>query len=67
MDWDDAEEIAEKLSETHPEISDPYSIRFTDLLQWVVGLEGFEGDKNPKTSMEGKLENIAKVWAEYLQ
>lgn len=67
MDWEDSEEIAEQLSEQHPEIADPYSIRFTDLFRWVVELRGFEGDKNPATSMEGKLENIVKAWAEYLQ
>jgi FeS assembly protein IscX len=66
MDWDDAEEIAEQLSLQHPEIKDPYSIRFVDLLQWVVTLEGFEGDKNPKTSMEGKLENIVTAWSNSL-
>lgn len=67
MDWDDAEEIAEQLSIQHPEINDPYSVRFTDLMRWVTGLEEFQGDKAPKVSMEGKLENIAKAWAEYTQ
>ncbi len=67
MDWEDSEEIAERLSERHPEVTDPYSVRFTELFQWVVNLEGFEGEKNPKTSMEGKLENIVKAWAEYTE
>lgn len=67
MDWDDIEEIAEQLSMVHPEIKDPFTIRFTDLLQWVVNLDGFEGDKNPKISMEGRLESIIKAWADYIQ
>ena len=67
MDWEDAEEIAEQLTQKYPEVRDPYSIRFTDLFQWVVNLDGFEGDKNPKSSKEGSLENIVKAWAEYLQ
>jgi FeS assembly protein IscX len=67
MDWDDAEEIAERLSIEHPEVRDPYSLRFTELIKWVANVEGFDGEKEPKTSMEGKLENIVKTWAEYLQ
>ncbi|MFI5173936.1 MAG: Fe-S cluster assembly protein IscX [Terriglobia bacterium] len=66
MDWDDTEEIAEQLSSKHPEIKDPFTIRFVELLQWVVNLEGFEGEKNPKTSMEGKLENIVQAWSDYI-
>lgn len=64
MDWDDIEEIAEQLSLKYPEIKDPFTIRFVELLQWVVNLEGFEGEKNPKTSMEGKLENIVQAWSD---
>lgn len=66
MDWDDFEEIAEQLSMQHPEVKDPYSVRFTELMKWIVGLDGFEGDKNPVTSMEGKMENIVQAWAEYI-
>lgn len=67
MDWDDVEDVAEGLSLKHPEIKDPFSVRFTDLMKWIVTLEGFEGDKNPQTSMEGRMENIVKAWAEYIQ
>ncbi|MBZ5551946.1 MAG: Fe-S cluster assembly protein IscX [Acidobacteriia bacterium] len=66
MEWDDVEEIAEQLSLQHPEIKDPFSVRFVDLLQWIVNLDGFDGEKNPKTSMEGKLESIVQAWADYL-
>lgn len=67
MEWDDVEEIAEQLSQQHPEVKDPFSVRFVDLFQWVVNLEGFDGEKNPKISMEGKLESIVQAWADYLQ
>jgi FeS assembly protein IscX len=59
--WEDAEDIAEKLWEAHPEI-DPLSVRFTDLHRWVTELEGFADD--PQTSSEGKLEAIQMAWLE---
>lgn len=59
--WEDTEDIAERLSEAHPEI-DPLSVRFTDLHRWVTTLEGFEDD--PQASSEGKLEAIQMAWME---
>lgn len=59
--WEDTEDIAERLSEAHPEI-DPLSVRFTDLHRWVTALEGFEDD--PQASSEGKLEAIQMAWME---
>lgn len=67
MDWDDTADIAEQLSVQHPEVTDPFSIRFTELMKWITRLDGFEGETNPQTSMEGKMENIVQAWAEYLQ
>jgi FeS assembly protein IscX len=59
--WDDAEDIAERLLQAHPDV-DPLSVRFTDLHKWVVELPGFDDD--PKASTEGKLERIQMTWVE---
>lgn len=50
--------------EAHPAI-DPLSVRFTDLHQWVMRLEGFTGDA--KGSNEKKLEAIQMAWYEEWQ
>ena len=59
--WDDAEDIAEALLESHPDV-DPLSVRFTDLHRWVIELPAFEDD--PQASSEGKLERIQMAWVE---
>jgi FeS assembly protein IscX len=62
--WTDAEEIGIQLQEKFPEI-DPLTVRFTDLRQFVIELEGFADD--PAKSNESKLEAIQMAWhAEYL-
>lgn len=61
LTWADAEAIGIALYEKMPEV-DPLSVRFTDLHQWVVELEGFADD--PKASSEGKLEAIQMAWLE---
>jgi FeS assembly protein IscX len=61
MKWDDAEEIALALLETHPD-TDPLTVRFTDLHKWVLNLEGFEG--KPEDSNEKLLEAIQMAWYE---
>ncbi len=61
FDWDDAEEIGIQLAEKFPE-TDPLTIRFTELLKWVVELDGFTGDA--QQSSEGKLEAIQMAWYE---
>jgi FeS assembly protein IscX len=61
FDWDDAEEIGIQLADKFPE-TDPLTIRFTELLKWVVGLDGFTGDA--QQSSEGKLEAIQMAWYE---
>ncbi|MCE5308323.1 MAG: Fe-S cluster assembly protein IscX [Acidobacteriales bacterium] len=61
MDWNNAEDIALELLERHPD-TDPLTVRFTDLRQWVVELPGFTGD--PAASNEGKLEAIQMAWLE---
>jgi FeS assembly protein IscX len=59
--WQDAEDIALALMETHPDV-DPLSVRFTDLHRWVTALPGFRDD--PKGSNEGILEAIQMKWVE---
>ena len=61
MTWDNAEDIGIELSEKFPEV-DPLTVRFTDLRQHVLDLDGFEGDPNQST--EGKLEAIQMAWFE---
>jgi len=61
LTWDDAEGVALALLEKFPD-TDPLSVRFTDLHQWVTELEGFGDD--PKGSNEGKLEAIQMAWLE---
>jgi FeS assembly protein IscX len=59
--WDDAEDIAEALLESRPDV-DPLSVRFTDLHRWVTELPTFADD--PQASSEGKLERIQMAWVE---
>lgn len=59
LKWTDSEEIAIRLHEARPE-TDPLSVRFTDLHEWVCALPDFGDD--PKTSNEAKLEAIQMAW-----
>ena len=61
LTWDSIEDIGIALAEKFPD-TDPLTVRFTDLHQWVTELEGFSGD--PKASSEGKLEAIQMAWHE---
>ena len=61
MKWLDAEDIAIALCGKFPDI-DPLTVRFTDLREKVLGLEGFDDD--PKVSNEPKLEAIQMAWHE---
>jgi FeS assembly protein IscX len=62
--WIDAEDIAIALVEKYPDM-DPLTVRFTDLRNHVLALEGFDDD--PKTSNEPKLEAIQMAWLEEYQ
>ena len=64
LTWDDAEDIGIELSEKFPDV-DPLTVRFTDLRQWVLDLDDFDGD--PAGSNEGKLEAIQMAWHEEYQ
>jgi FeS assembly protein IscX len=59
MHWTDVEEIAEALEEQHP-AQDLYAIRFTDLREWVMKIDGFAGD--PTRCNEKILEAIQAAW-----
>ena len=59
LKWIDSLEIAIALDEAHPDV-DPQYIRFTDLHEWVCGLDEFEDD--PERSSERILEAIQMAW-----
>ena len=61
MKWTSSEDIAIALVENFPGV-DPLTVRFTDLREKVIGLEGFDDD--PKMSNEPKLEAIQMAWYE---
>ncbi len=61
MKWTDINDIAIELSEAHPDV-DPMTIRFTELMQWVLALDGFDDD--PGHCGERILEAIQMAWLE---
>jgi FeS assembly protein IscX len=61
LKWTDVQEIAIELAEKFPDV-DPATVRFTDLHNWVMELDGFADD--PKRSGERILEAIQQAWIE---
>jgi len=61
MNWIDVEDIGIALSEKFPAV-DPLTVRFVDLRERVLALDGFTGD--PHASNEAKLEAIQMAWYE---
>jgi FeS assembly protein IscX len=59
--WIDSEEIGIALAEKFPDV-DPLTVRFTDLRDRVLALDGFDDDV--KASNEPKLEAIQMAWYE---
>jgi FeS assembly protein IscX len=59
MKWTDVREIAILLSEKHADI-DPRTIRFVDLHNLVVDLDGFDDDHH--RGGEKVLEAIQSAW-----
>jgi len=59
LKWTDVQQIAIELEEQHPDV-DPVTVRFTDLHNWVLELDGFADD--PKRSGERILEAIQQAW-----
>lgn len=62
--WKDTDDIAIALHEKHPD-QNPLDLRFTDLLDWVLELDGFSGKR--EESNEAKLEAIQMAWLEEWQ
>ena len=61
MKWTDTLDIAIGLADKYPDV-DPKTVRFTDLYEWVMALEGFDDD--PKRCGEKILEAIQMAWIE---
>ena len=61
MTWTSSEDIGIALFENFPDV-DPLTVRFTDLRERVIALDGFDDD--PKASNEPKLEAIQMAWYE---
>lgn len=61
MKWTDVREIAIQLADSKPDM-DPLQVRFTDLMQWVMALPGFQDQ--PERCNEKILEAIQMAWLE---
>lgn len=59
MKWTDSLRIAESLYDNHPDI-DPRTVRFTDLMEWVMALDGF--NDTAEHCGEKILEAIQLAW-----
>lgn len=64
MKWIDVLEIAIALTEKYPAV-DPKTVRFVDLHNYVVGLEGFDDDH--KHGGEKVLEAIQATWIDEVE
>jgi FeS assembly protein IscX len=61
LKWTDSLDIAIELDEKYPDV-DPSRVRFTELREWVIGLDDFSDD--PAHSGEKILEAIQMAWIE---
>jgi FeS assembly protein IscX len=61
MKWTDTQRIAEDLYDKYEEV-DPKTILFTDLMEWVISLDGF--DETEEHCGEKILEAIQLAWIE---
>ncbi len=61
MKWTDSLDIALDLIDEHPDV-DPKTVRFTELMQWVMALENF--DDSVEHCGERILEAIQMCWIE---
>jgi FeS assembly protein IscX len=61
MQWTDITDIAIELLEVHPD-TDPLTVNFVDLRNWVVALPDFDDD--PERCGEKILEAIQAAWIE---
>jgi len=61
MNWTNTRDVGELLFEKYGAL-DPLGVRFTDMRQWILALEGFAGA--PEASNEKLLEAIQMAWYE---
>jgi FeS assembly protein IscX len=61
LKWTDTRDIAIELADRHPDV-DPMSVRFTDLMDWVMALEEFDDEADH--CGERILEAIQMAWME---
>ena len=61
MKWHNSEDIGIALFDKFPDV-DPLTVRFTDLRERVMQLDGFDDDA--QASNEPKLEAIQMAWYE---
>ncbi len=61
MKWTDTQRIAEDLYDKYEGV-DPKTILFTDLMEWVISLDGF--DETEEHCGEKILEAIQLAWIE---
>lgn len=59
MKWSDISQIAEALYDKYPDV-DPTTVRFVDLHNWIVELDGFDDDH--KRGGERVLEAVQMAW-----
>jgi FeS assembly protein IscX len=59
MKWTEISTIAEALYDKYPDV-DPTAVRFVDLHNWVVELDGFDDDRS--RGGEKVLEAIQQAW-----
>lgn len=59
LKWTDTLDIAIALADAHADVN-PATVRFTDLRDWVMALDGFEDD--PSRCGERVLEAIQMAW-----
>lgn len=59
LTWLDVQDIAITLDEKYPDV-DNINLRYTDLHQWIIGLDEFDDD--PQKSNEKILEAIQMAW-----
>ena len=59
MKWVATWDIAAALVDAHPDV-DPATVRFVELHNWVLALDGFDDD--PKRGGEKIIEAIQQAW-----
>ncbi len=64
LQWTDVDDIAYALWEAEPQL-DPLTLRFTELIEKVLALPGFQGQR--ENCNEKILEAIQMAWLEEFQ